>query len=215
MIQSDIPRPTMEDATQITTSCNAAPAEVMPTPLSRLAATGSPPAETSPSQVRPARPAERPENRDDYAYLPAFVAMLVLAAAERYLAACLLIKAASNGSWLAVEAFVFVFDRQPTLLSIMLGFDIQEFHPLISPLAFLRAILQLCHFGLNWWLAFYLLRSCYRFSRIAGHAACVVGVAIMLGVWLVLLPALGAPLPGSRKAEKEPPRKVRRPFDEP
>ena len=205
----------MEEPTEITTSYNDAPSAAVPTPVSRIAAAGSPPAETSPSPVRPARPAERPENRDDCAYIPAFVAMLVLAAAERYLAACLLIKAANKGSWLAVEAFVFVFDRQPTLLSIMLGFDIQEFHPLISPLTFLRAILQLCHFGLNWWLAFYLLRSCYRFSRVAGHAACVAGVALMLTVWFVLLPALGAPLPGARKAEKEPPRKVRRPFDEP
>ena len=187
----------MEEPTEITTSYNDAPSAAVPTPVSRIAA------------------AERPENRDDCAYIPAFVAMLVLAAAERYLAACLLIKAANKGSWLAVEAFVFVFDRQPTLLSIMLGFDIQEFHPLISPLTFLRAILQLCHFGLNWWLAFYLLRSCYRFSRVAGHAACVAGVALMLTVWFVLLPALGAPLPGARKAEKEPPRKVRRPFDEP
>jgi hypothetical protein len=203
----------MEESPEITTSCNAVPSADVPKAVSHAAVSSTFLDETLSAPVHPTRTAERPECRDDYAYAPAFVAMLVLAAAERYLAACLLTKAANNGSWLALETFVFLFDRQPTLLSILLGFDIQEFHPLLSPLTFVRAMLQLFHFGVNWIVAFFLVRSCYRFSRIAGHVACVAGAILMLGVWFVLLPALGAPLPGARKAEKEPPRQVRRPFD--
>jgi hypothetical protein len=203
----------MKDVPKLTASRNAAPSADVPTEASHAAVTGPGLDKALPPAIQPARPAERPESRDEYAYVPAFVAMVVLAAAERWLVACLLTKAANNGSWLAVEAFVFLFDRQPTLISILLGFDIQEVNPIGSPLTFLRAMLQFVHFGLHFAIVFFLIRSCYRFSRPAGHAACVVGASLMLGVWFVLLPALGAPLPGSRKAEKEPPRKVRRPFD--
>lgn len=149
----------------------------------------------------------------EYAFLPAFVTMLVIAGAERYLTACLLTKAANKGSWLAIEAYVFLFDRQPTFLSILLGFDIQEFHPIVSPLTFLRAILQLAHFGLHWLLAYVCFRWCYRLSRLAGHTACAVAAILMVALWFVVLPALGAHLPGPRKAEKVPPRNVSRPFD--
>jgi hypothetical protein len=161
----------------------------------------------------------RPRNVDyaeqcaEYAYVPAFVVMLVMAGAERYLAACMLTQAANKGSWLAIEAYVFLFDRQPTFLSILLGFDIQEFSPIVSPLTFLRAILQLVHFGMHWLLAFYCFRWCYRLSRLAGHAACAVAAILMVALWFIVLPALGAHLPGPRKAEREPPRKVSRPFD--
>lgn len=149
----------------------------------------------------------------EFACLPAFLTMLVMAGAERYLAACMLTKAANKGSWLAIEAYVFLFDRQPTFMSIVLGFDIQEVHPIGSPLTFLRAMLQLIHFGLHWLLAYVCFRWCYRLSRLAGHAACAVAAILMVALWFVVLPALGAHLPGPRKAEKEPPRKVSRPFD--
>lgn len=158
-------------------------------------------------------PRETAIQREDYAYAPAFIVMLVMAGAERYLAACMLTQAANKGSWLAIEAYVFLFDRQPTLLSILLGFDIQEFNPVLSPLTFLRALLQLIHFGLHWLFAYVCFRWCYRLSRLAGHAACAVAAILMVALWFVVLPALGAHLPGPRKAEKEPPRKVSRPFD--
>ena len=158
-------------------------------------------------------PRETARQREEYAYAPALILMLVMTAAERYLAACLLTKAANKGSWLAIEAYVFLFDRQPTFLSILLGFDIQEFSPIVSPLTFLRALLQLVHFGMHWLLAFYCFRGCYRLSRLAGHTACAVAAILMVALWFIVLPALGANLPGPRKAEKEPPRKVRRPFD--
>jgi len=153
------------------------------------------------------------EQRAENVYLAAFVVMLVMAGAERYLAACMLTQAANDGSWLAIEAYVFLFDRQPTFLSILLGLDIQEFNPVLSPLTFLRALLQFVHFGLHWLLAFFCFRWCYRLSRLAGHAACAVAAILMVALWFVVLPALGAHLPGPRKAEKEPPRKVSRPFD--
>ena len=158
-------------------------------------------------------PQESARQREEYAYAPAFILMLVMAGAERYLAACMLTQAANKGSWLAIEAYVFLFDRQPTFLSILLGFDIQEFNPVLSPLTFLRALLQLVHFGLHWLIAFYCFRWCYRLSRLAGHATCAVAAILMVALWFVVLPALGAHLPGPRKAEKEPPRKVSRPFD--
>jgi hypothetical protein len=156
---------------------------------------------------------ETAKQREEFAYIPAFIVMLVMAAAERYLVACMLTKAANKGSWLAIEAYVFLFDRQPTFMSIVLGFDIQEVHPVGSPLTFLRFLLQFVHFGLHWLLAFYCFRWCYRLSRLAGHAACAVAAVLMVALWFIVLPALGAHLPGPRKAEKEPPRKVSRPFD--
>jgi len=158
-------------------------------------------------------PRESARQREEYAYAPAFILMLVMTAAERYLAACMLTQAANKGSWLAIEAYVFLFDRQPTFLSILLGFDIQEFNPVLSPLTFLRGLLQLVHFGLHWLLAYVCFRWCYRLSRLAGHAACAVAAILMVALWFVVLPALGAHLPGPRKAEKEPPRKVTHPFD--
>ena len=111
----------MEEPTEITTSYNDAPSAAVPTPVSRIAAAGSPPAETSPSPVRPARPAERPENRDDCAYIPAFVAMLVLAAAERYLAACLLIKLGMESS--------LVFLLEPNICMDTLISGLEDFVP--------------------------------------------------------------------------------------
>jgi hypothetical protein len=182
----------------------------------------SPPAALAPEAASPVAapasnglspPRETATQREEYAYAPAFILMLVMTAAERYLAACMLTQAANKGSWLAIEAYVFLFDRQPTFLSILLGLDIQEFNPVVSPLTFLRALLQLVHFGVHWLLAFYCFRWCYRLSRLAGHAACAVAAILMVALWFVVLPALGAHLPGPRKAEKEPPRKVSRPFD--
>jgi hypothetical protein len=184
-------------------AANAAPVAVLET----VNATAQPSKKTHP------RSGDSAEQRAEYAYLPAFVVMLVIAGAERYLAACLLTQAANKGSWLAIEAYVFLFDRQPTFMSIVLGFDIQEVNPVGSPLTFLRAILQLVHFGLHWLLAFYCFRWCYRLSRLAGHAASAVAAILMVALWFIVLPALGANLPGPRKAEKEPPRKVSRPFD--
>lgn len=182
--------------------------------------TAEPPAQKNKAQAAATRVAkaaaistETAEQRGDFAYVPAFVAMLVMTAAERYLAACLLAQAANKGSWLAVEAFVFVFDRQPTFIAILLGFDIQEVHPLLSPLTLLRALLQIVHFGSHFFLFFLAFRWCYRKSRTVGHAACVAAAAAMLAVWFVLLPALCAHLPGPRKAEKDTPRRVSRPFD--
>lgn len=167
----------------------------------------------APAGNGPSPPRDAATQREDYAYAPAFLVMLVITAAERYLAACLLTQAANKGSWLAIETYVFFFDRQPSFLSILLGFDIQEFHPLVSPLTFLRAILQLVHFGTHLVLAFYCFRWCYRLSRLAGHAACAVAAILMVALWFIVLPALGAHLSGPRKAEKEPLRKVSRPFD--
>jgi len=184
--------------------------------------THSPPAAPAPEAAAPVAapasnglspPRETAAQREEYAYAPAFILMLVMAAAERYLVACMLTKAANKGSWLAIEAYVFLFDRQPTFVSIVLGFDIQEVHPVGSPLTFLRFLLQLVHFGSHWLLAFYCFRWCYRLSRLAGHAACAVAAILMVALWFIVLPALGAHLPGPRKAEKEPPRKVSRPFD--
>jgi len=182
----------------------------------------SPPAAPAPEAASPvAAPArnglsprrETAAQREEYAYAPALILMLVMTAAERYLAACMLTQAANNGSWLAIEAYVFLFDRQPTFLSVLLGFDIQEFNPVVSPLTFLRALLQLVHFGVHWLIAVYCFRWCYRLSRLAGHAACAVAAILMVALWFIVLPAFGAHLPGPRKAEKEPPRKVSRPFD--
>jgi hypothetical protein len=189
-----------------------APTGAAPSPQARPAAEGPPPA-FAPAGNGATLFRETAKHREEFASIPAFVVMLVMAAAERYLVACMLTKAANKGSWPAIEAYVFLFDRQPTFMSIVLGFDIQEVHPVGSPLTFLRFLLQLVHFGSHWLLAFYCFRWCYRLSRLAGHGDCAVAAILMVALWFIVLPALGAHLPGPRKAEKEPPRSAARLTD--